>query len=559
LVLLAGACGKRGGATATCEGSFLAGDLVISEVMPNPTGDDTGKEWFEVYNADTAPANLAGLELVTSLPDGTMEKAVAITTATIPGGGYFVLSASAPDLLPAYADYGYGNGLGSLRNDTGRIALRCGDVIVDTVTYTGVTEGASREFSGPNPPDTVANDDPTKWCDGVAEYEAGDKGTPGAANDSCGAVGTQCDDGGTMRDILFPAVGDVVISEVMPDPTKVADDAGEWFELTVVNDVDLNGLQIGATPGTPRTTITDSACRRRVAGTRLVFARNDMAGMNGMLPAVEATFGFGLSNSGGSLYVGVGGATLDQVSWTAAAAGASIQLDRGKIDPALNDDNANWCNGTMVYGLGDKGTPGGENEACPVVVPDGMCLDNGNLRAIHSPVAGDLVIDELLPDLDGADTDKEWFEVLVKANVDLNGLQIGTTSPTVLKTFTAAECLTATAGSFLLFLHNDGSGTNPMGGLPRVDYRFGFDLVNSNRGIFLGVGGTLLDAVTYTTVPAGASRVLKTSKADAPDATTMNDDVSDMSPNASWCTSTATYDAPLADKGTPGAADPNCP
>lgn len=552
LLCAAASCGKKGGATVDCKGNFLAGDLVISEVMPNPTGDDTGKEWFEVYNADSTPVDLNGLELVASLPDGTMEKAVVVTAATIPAGGYFVFSSSAPDLLPAYADYGYGATLGALRNDTARLALRCNGIIVDEVTYATVTEGESREFTGAQPPDTVANDDQAKWCNGVAEYETGQKGTPGAANDSCGAVGTKCDDGGTMRDIVFPTVGDVVISEIMPDPTKVADDAGEWFELTIVHDVDINGLEIGATPGTPKTTIADSACRRRTAGARLVFARNDMAAMNGMLPAVEATFGFGLSNSGGSLYVGVKGTTLDQVAWTSAAAGASIQLDRDKIDPTMNDDNANWCNGTMPYGAGDKGTPGGENDKCPVVVPPGMCLDNGVLRAVHSPVAGGLVIDELIPDLDGADTDKEWFEVQVKVDVDLNGLQIGTTFPTVLKTYTGADCLKAPSGSFLLFLHNDGSGTNPLGGLPRVDYRFGFDLVNSNRGIFLGVGGTLVDAVTYTTVPAGASRVLKASKADA----AMNDNVND---DAVWCTSTAVYDAPLIDKGTPGAADPNCP
>ena len=183
-----------------------------------------------------------------------------------------------------------------------------------------------------------------------------------------------------------------------------------------------------------------------------------------------------------------------------------------------------------------------------------MCVDGTTLRAIVTPAVGDLIIDELLPDLDGADTDKEWFEVLVRKDVDLNGLQIGTTFPTVQKTFTAPECLRATTGTFLLFLHNDGSGTNPNGGLPKVDFRFGFDLVNSNRGIFIGVGGTLVDAVTYTTVPAGASRVLKTGKVGADPTTTdaVNDD-------ATWCTSTAVYDAPLADKGTPGAADATCP
>src|SRR5262249_42708401 len=113
LLCAAAACGKKGGSTPECAATFLAGDLVISEVMPNPTGDDTGKEWFEVYNADTRAVDLAGLELIVSLPDRTMEKAVAVTAGTIPAGGYFVFSSSAPDLVPGYADYGYGTGLGS--------------------------------------------------------------------------------------------------------------------------------------------------------------------------------------------------------------------------------------------------------------------------------------------------------------------------------------------------------------------------------------------------------------------------------------------------------------
>ena len=101
-----------------------------------------------------------------------------------------------------------------------------------------------------------------------------------------------------------------------------------------------------------------------------------------------------------------------------------------------------------------------------------------------------------------------------------------------------------------MFLNNDGSGTDPDGGLPRVDYRFGFGLVNSDRGLFLAIGGIPLDSVTYTTVPAGASRVLRASKDDP----AMNDAVND---DATWCTSTAAYDG--ANKGTPGEEDPSCP
>src|SRR5262249_54842081 len=247
-------------------------------------------------------------------------------------------------------------------------------------------------------------------CPATQSYGAGDDGSPGAPNEACPIVvpAGKCLDGTTLRDLVVPQPGDLVISEIMPDPNAVADGAGEWFEVTVKKDVDVNGLEAGTTAGTPQMTISDTTCRRRAAGSRLVFAHGTDAGTNGGLPAPEATFTFGLANTGGSLFVGVGGALLDQVTWTSSIEGAARSLDPGKLDPTANDDAAAWCPATTAYGSGDLGTPGAPNPAC---LAANQCLDNGTPRAIVAPGAGDLVISEVLAGQ--TDASKDWFEVTV--------------------------------------------------------------------------------------------------------------------------------------------------
>ncbi len=76
----------------------------------------------------------------------------------------------------------------------------------------------------------VSNDAASHWC------TAG-TGSPGAANAACGI---DEGDGPTDR------YGAVIVTEFMADPDSVADDLGEWFELSNVSaaDVDLTGWTV---------------------------------------------------------------------------------------------------------------------------------------------------------------------------------------------------------------------------------------------------------------------------------------------------------------------------
>jgi hypothetical protein len=188
----------------------------------------------------------------------------------------------------------------------------------------------------------------------------------------------------------------------------------------------------------------------------------------------------------------VGGDTVDALTWTGARPGVAIQREDGVTCPA-----------TTAYGDGDLGTPGAANPACPAVAPEGMCTENGYLRRVRTPVPGDLRIDELLADPRGADAGKEWFEVYVENDVDLNGLALGPDPARLPTTLAAADCLAVAAGTHLVFAER----ADPMlnGGLPRVDFVFDFSLTNDAGAVYLVAGGLTIDALTYDTTREGFS------------------------------------------------------
>ena len=121
-------------------------------------------------------------------------------------------------------------------------------------------------------------------------------------------------------DVVQPGVGDLVISEIMPDSSATLDAVGEWFEVVATGSFDLNGVVLGNEPGNPKVNIVDPACLGVNAGDRLLFARSSDPLVNGGLPTPDFTFSFGLTNSSSSIFVGVGDTVIDSVVWTSSSA-----------------------------------------------------------------------------------------------------------------------------------------------------------------------------------------------------------------------------------------------
>jgi hypothetical protein len=487
------ACGPDS-SSGPCKDSLLAGDLVITEVFADyaaptgGTGTDDGKEWFEVYNNTERPVSLKGLQVVHSRPDGSKAATHTMTDVTVAPGQYFTLGNSTSDLVPPYVDYGYSADLGDFFNsDGGKLALKCGDTEIDSATYEMVRSGHSRQLTNLSPPDYTTNDDLANWCEGNdSEFEPNNFGTPGSDNDCAPVVAGACADGGTMRPVVTPAPGELVITEVMPSPSKVSDTVGEWFEAKALKAFDLNGLGLDRAGDTVAAKTVDSPmCLHVDAGQYVVFAKSVDPAMNGGVTNVAGTFGFsmvaGSATAPGDVQILAGSTVVDAITWTKSTSGKALQLDPDLTDAISNDNASNFCDAAATYGAGDLGTPGALNGQCTMLPPAGMCDDNGTLRAIVKPAMGSLVISEIMPN-PKTEPAQEWFEV---ANVgttafDLNGLGLDRANDTrAPDAINSAACKSLAAGSYALFARGTDPATN--GGLPAVDATFGFSMVNGGN------------------------------------------------------------------------------
>lgn len=261
-------------------------------------------------------------------------------------------------------------GFSSLGNSERTLWIGYGEAHWDELLYADPSAGVAWSVD-PDAETTEANDIGQNICEAEAQYGDGDLGTPGAAGPTCpGAIREgQCLDGGTPRDIVSPAAGDVVITEWLANPSVVGDPQGEWFEVYFDAEADLNGLQLsrgGTDNWTVEDTLVDGDCLSVSAGTYVLFARNADTMTNGGLPAVDFEFTFSLNNGNNGLAIGLEDTFLDELDYASTTDGSATQLDAGvALAPASNDAIGNLCPATVPYGDGDNnGSPGAANAGC---------------------------------------------------------------------------------------------------------------------------------------------------------------------------------------------------
>ena len=567
------ACAPTASAAGGCKTRLLPGDLVITEVFadekatPGGTGTDTGKEWFEIYNASGHAIELEGLTITHSRPDGGKPNTHVVLQGSIAAGQYFTLGNASQETLPPYVDYGYGADLGDLYNtDGGKLALSCDASEIDSAVYQDVKEGHARELTSAQAPEYRLNDSAASWCQANdTEFEAGNFGTPGAVSDCQPIVTGQCSEAGALRDTVTPAPGDLVITEVMPSPSVVSDATGEWFEAKVMHDVDLNGVGLDRRGDAARPdVITSTACVHVRTGSYVVFARSLDPALNGGLPAsaIVGTFKFSLVGgtvaSPGDAMILAGTTVIDSVRWTRSSPGKALQLDPDLLDATANDTESNFCNATAPFGAAsaapDLGSPGAANSQCGALPSAGMCDDGSTIRPIVPPPAGQLVVTELLanpanlpPPTAVSDAQREWFEITNTGATafDLNELTVGRIGAAGAPV-QSARCISVAPHASAVLARSADPAAN--GGLPAVAATFGFGLVDTNGDIQISRGATVLDAVRWTSATSGVSRQLDPARL-----TTTDNDVA-----TSFCAGTTAY-GDLTNKGTPGAPNTPCP
>ena len=177
---------------------------------------------------------------------------------------------------------------------------------------------------------------------------------------------------------------DLVINEIMQNPSAVGDSSGEWFEIfnSGSSTVDLDGYEFRDNGSD---SFLVSGLLEIVAGGYLVFGNNGDSATNGGVTVDYVYSGMFLANGDDELILSDSNdVELDRVEWDGGPnfpdpTGASMEL----INPALdNNVGSNWVESTQTFGDGDLGTPGAANSAIP---------EPGSL-AVLLPIALTLVI-----------------------------------------------------------------------------------------------------------------------------------------------------------------------
>lgn len=149
--------------------------------------------------------------------------------------------------------------------------------------------------------------------------------------------------------------GEVVVTELMFDPTALTDALGEWIELHNTTDTDLD--LTACVVSDDRSDDFAIAPLLLPAGGYVVLGRSAEAATT-----VDQIYsGMVLANTTDEVVVTCSDVMIDRVAYGTGfprRAGKTMQLNTYALDAVSNDDATSWCAST------DAGTPGQANVAC---------------------------------------------------------------------------------------------------------------------------------------------------------------------------------------------------
>ncbi len=153
--------------------------------------------------------------------------------------------------------------------------------------------------------------------------------------------------------------GDLLISEVMANPSAVSDTNGEWFEIfnASANSIDINGLTI-SDDGSNSHQINNGASLLIASGAYLVLGRNGNITNNGGYTADYVYSNFTLGNTLDQIILSDSTNEIIRLNYTDAPFGAN-GVSAELINQLTNPNESNYqLSQNIQYGLGDSGTPG---------------------------------------------------------------------------------------------------------------------------------------------------------------------------------------------------------
>lgn len=179
------------------------GELVVSELRGEQTGDDGWGQYIELYNPSPTPLTLTGLRVRLLRIDGGSGYQIVVRERALelPPGGYLVLGQPSTTDAAPHIDYDVTLDLYDHANARKRslfstaelTVLACG-ATVDRVVYRDLPRGGSLALDGALTPNAAINDDAdldaaeARWCvddTPVGGARPGLPGTPGESNRVC--------------------------------------------------------------------------------------------------------------------------------------------------------------------------------------------------------------------------------------------------------------------------------------------------------------------------------------------------------------------------------------
>ena len=255
-------------------------------------------------------------------------------------------------------------------------AVACGGMDCDD-TAPGIFPGAEEICDGIDndcdpATDELADGDGDQWavCDG--DCDGNDAGVFPGSPEVYDGKDNDCNE--LVDEGVLPANA-LIITEIMQNSAVVSDDFGEWFEVynNTAMPMNLRGVWMHDDGSNDHTIASDVWID---PGMYAPLGKEGDTALNGGVTLAYVYEDFTLGNSTDEIYLWFGADLLDSVIYDDGVTfpdpnGATMSLDIAMYDTVLNDDGANWCFGVPVFGDGDTGTPGADNESCACMDLDG--------------------------------------------------------------------------------------------------------------------------------------------------------------------------------------------
>lgn len=177
------------------------------------------------------------------------------------------------------------------------------------------------------------------------------------------------DNGTTINDGVI-AFGDILITEIMYNPSAISDTEGEWFEIYNASSQSIDIFQLVIKKGSVVQHVVNEHIliepQQYLALGRSINASSNISYVYGSdLTLTNTEDEIELANYGTD---STDGLTISIVNYGTAGfpdgTGASINLNLNAFDVNLAQSGENWCISTAIFDTGDLGSPGSMNEVC---------------------------------------------------------------------------------------------------------------------------------------------------------------------------------------------------